>query len=200
MKKFLTFGCLLVALVVSGCSVLPELNQSVYEPISEPQSSVSSVDEEMFSFIVPEWLEFGMKEGEVRQHFSEEPFSYVKGSISYDIENYHGFDRNYLHFGFNESNQLYGVIYQLSSWDLNDFSSIYDKIKNEIVDFYGTPTSEDTKWIDERYKDDEYMLNEALKNGDCIYTTTWNQNDMSITLELESGTISVMYESKVVKA
>ena len=44
------------------------------------------------------------------------------------------------------------------------------------------------------------MLNETLKNGDCIYTTIWDQNDMSITLELESGTISVMYESKVVKA
>ena len=198
MKKFLAFGCLLVALVLSGCSALPELNQSVYEPSSEPQSSLSSDDDETFSFIVPDWVEAGMKEGEVRQHFSESPHNYVEGSISYDIEDYNGFNLNYLHFGFTENNQLYGIIYQLSKFDSIssstniEYSNLYEKLKKELTNLYGAPTDENIDWIDERYKDDDYMLNQAIENGDCVFTTIWNRDDMTITLEMNSG-ISIMY-------
>lgn len=182
---------------MGGCSVLPELNQSVYESSSEPQSSMSSVDES-FSFIVPDWVEAGMKEGEVRQHFSESPHNYVEGSISYDIDDYKGFNLNYLHFGFTENNQLYGIIYQLSKLDFTGsstdikYSDLYENLKKELTNLYGAPADENIDWIDERYKDDDYMLNQAIENGDCIFTTIWNRDDMTITLEMDSG-ISIMY-------
>jgi hypothetical protein len=168
-------------------------------------SSYQSFSNERLSFEKPDWLEFGMKEGDVRAYHSEKPISYgniiryqkrfSSGTTTYDKDKEH-----ITVYGFNDQNQLiylnYTILFENSSL-LNErnyktYIEDYDEIKQGLIKLYGEVTQEEEIWKNERYKTDMKMLSTAIRDGHYIKYCYWEHKDYFISLNLEKG-VNITY-------
>lgn len=190
MKK--TFALLLtfiLCLITVGCE-----NTNV-------ESTNSSVELETpaFMYALPEWLTWGMKEGEVRQHIDDEHiFEY--GDLIYVNRNDYRECNVTEYYGFKSDNSLIHMSYSFHySTVLNDepnpYYDLYSEFKCSLTQIYGEPTGESEEWKDERYKDDEYMLYKAVEDGDYTAITAWDLDGYICYIQLDKG-ININYEAK----
>lgn len=187
MKKF--FCCimaLILSLSVVGCET------TNVQTISEPE-------EKVFAYGLPEWLLWGMKEGEVRQHIAHEKILEY-GNLIYIVKDDYKKCRVSEYYGFADDNALIHMSYTFNYSNViydepNPYHDLYNEFKNELIQLYGEPAGEHEEWKDERYKDDEYMLYKAIEDGDYTATTAWDLDGFICYIELNEG-LSITYEAK----
>ncbi|HEY5588009.1 MAG TPA: hypothetical protein VIK86_03530 [Candidatus Paceibacterota bacterium] len=155
-------------------------------------SSTSSLSEnQSFPFTIPNWLIFGMKEGDIRSHYSKEPYSF-KTTIYYDSANYNGNMEYTPYYGMSDDNKLillqYVIEYYTGTTDKNKtYISTYNSIKTEISKIYGNPQSSTDKWVNDKYKNDSLMENTAISTGDYTIQSLWEKNGLYISLTLNKN-------------
>lgn len=191
MKKIISFLLIgAMCFVVAGCSSQPNYS-SVSDIPEEPE-------QEKFLFTLPEWLVWGMKEGEVRQNLSADLSEY--GNIIYffheeEYENCRVMET----YGFTNDNQLIHLSYSFSDGDVTDESNtyyeIYTECKENLTTILGEPAGETEEWKNERYKDDEYMMYKAIEDGDYTALTAWDLEGYICYIQIDEG-VEINYEAK----
>lgn len=145
---------------------------------SSTTTTVEESEESSLEFRLPEWVSWGMKEGEVRQHFSATEVVSESGNWIYHRDYISGWGCGLeKHYGISDDNALLGVKYIYTYRETYELEpktfEIFSELKDEMSEEYGTPFSEDEKWINDKYKGDEYMMNKAADEGDYISQLVW---------------------------
>ena len=164
-------------------------------------NSVKEEEKEAFIFKLPDWITFKMKEGDVRSHYDDEPVSYGDiihySRLYFDApyKEYESYKCSYdLYYGFSD-NELILSSYVISFGREDILSSInkvedrpyvseYNYMKEEMISLYGEPLESTETWFDDKYKDDELMINYAIENGDYTNLTLWKLDNLYISLLL----------------
>ena len=191
MKRFVSFLLIMVmCFMVVGCS-----SQSNYSNVSDiPAES----DQQEFMFTPPEWLVWGMKEGEVRQKLSK--INIVEyGDLIYIHQ-----DEDYRRcsvtefYGFSKDNSLVLLCYSFDDrkYDSynNEYLEIFLECKEKMTEEFGIPIVNDENWINERYKNDEYMMYKAIEDGDYTSKVIWELNGYYCSIKLDKG-VSITYST-----
>lgn len=63
-----------------------------------------------------------------------------------------------------------------------DYKTVYNEIKNKLVETYGECESEDIVWTDTTYQNDEEKWNDAFRYGYVTIQTKWHTEDTAIIL------------------
>lgn len=99
-------------------------------------------------------------------------------------------------FGFSEQNELIYVKHSLidESFDFenNKYNQTFLEILEKMKSKYGAPISDDEKWHNEKYKDDAYMINKAINDGDYTRKIKWKLDGHFCSLKLDEG-IKIAY-------
>lgn len=163
---------------------------------SKPEDS-----KEEFIFGMPEWLTFGMKEGDIRTHYEDEPANYgdivhySRVYINTQYKEYESYECEYdVYYGLSDNKLV--LLSFVINFGRDDFANSLNKIENrpyiseynymkdEMTLLYGEPLESTETWFDEKYKDDELMINYAIENGDYTVLTLWKLDDLYISLML----------------
>lgn len=184
MKQLCLALSIMMVLFICGCGV------QTSQPAQEEQ-------EVYFLFSIPDWVEWGMKEGEVRQHLSTKTVVGFDDFILYSedawYEDCYEWD---VFFGFSRQNELVYVKHSLTDeifdFENNKYNQTFLELLDKMKNKYGEPMSDDEKWHDEKYKDDEYMINKAIDDGDYTREVKWNLDGYFCSLILDEG-ISIFY-------
>lgn len=179
----------ILCLVVVGCG---NTNVASVDYSVEPEKP-------SFMYSLPEWLSWGMKEGEVRQKLGSERV-FENGNLIYvNRSDYRKCDVTE-YYGFTDENSLIHMSYHFSYLDIlyddpNPFYDLYSEFKYSLTQIYGEPAGETDEWKNERYKGDEYMLYKAIEEGDYTAMTAWDLDGYICYIQLDKG-ISINYEAK----
>ncbi len=65
---------------------------------------------------------------------------------------------------------------------ISDYKELYDKIKDTISEKYGECESEDVKWTDETYQNEDAKWNDAFRYGYVTVKTIWHTEDTAIVI------------------
>ena len=162
--------------------------------------NVEKTQEEVYAYTLPEWLNWGMKEGEVRQNLKGDILEY--GDLIY-ID--HPYKDNYRNcdvkefYGFTKDNALIHMSYSFHHDILNDepnqYYEIYLEAKEKLTSIYGEPAGEPDEWKNERYKDDEYMKYKAIEEGDYTSMVAWDLEGYICYVRLDSK-VEICFEAK----
>ena len=98
-----------------------------------------------------------------------------------------------LYYKFNSDGELYSIIYAVGDdrFDLNSIDDadicldVYGKLQEALTYRYGTPTDDRELWPNNNaaeYEQIDYLL--ALAEGDLKYETTWELDQVAVTLRL----------------
>lgn len=179
----------LLVIILTACAS----NYTNIENVENPQ-------EEVYAYALPEWLRWGMKEGEVRQNLKGDILEYK--DLIYII---HPYDENYKNctvkefYGFTQENALIHMNYSFHHSILNDepnqYYELYLEAKEELTSIYGEPTGETEEWKNERYKNDEYMKYKAIEEGDYTSMVAWELEGYICYVQLNSG-VDICFEAK----
>lgn len=195
MKKII---CIVLSLMmcfsIVGCGE-DDVSTNEKEIIEE-----SGLDKEKeFEFKLPDWIVFGMKEGEVRRHFQEEPFEYKNTIIYYlgEKKKYNNLSYD-IGFGFTDKNELALITYSIdkSLTSNMEYIDIFEKLKKEPVKIYGEYNSELEHWRDDKYKNDAYMLNSAIEKGDYLKRVIWKKENFYVLLDIDKN-INIYYTDDI---
>jgi len=192
MKKIILYVLLIVMLVTfSGCVA-----------DTSPDYVNSFEQQEEFAYKLPEWVTWTMKEGEVRQHIDKDETIHEYGDLIYfthPYENYYKDCRVTEYYGFTNENALIHMSYSFSYSNLNDdpnpYYEIYTEFKEKLTEIYGEPAGETEEWINERYKDDEYMRYKAIEDGDYTSMVAWDLEDCICYVKINKR-VEIVYEAK----
>jgi hypothetical protein len=185
MKKLCLALSIVLALFLCGCSV------GTSQPVQEEQ-------EVYFHFSIPDWAEWGMKEGEVRQHLHSSEHKDDLDIREYGDLIYYTQDEYYKnhyrwmsYYGFSKENELEYISHSLNDngfeFEENEYNQTFLELLELMKGEYGEPVSDDEKWHNERYKGDEYMLNKAIDDGDYTRKIKWKLDGHFCALKLDEG-------------
>lgn len=187
MKKVLVLALgAVICLIVVGCG---EISNE-----KEEQIALSAQQEETFKFGLPDWLVWGMKEGEVRQQLGDDVSEY--GDLIYIL-----FSKEYRncdvteYYGFSQENALTYMNYTFNNDYFNEKNEYYDifvEQKAKMIELYGEPVIDDEQWVNDRYKNDEYMMYKAVEDGEYIAKAKWAADGYFCSIELNKG-VSISY-------
>lgn len=181
---------LLMPVIFAGCAI-----ESTAVPTPTPA---------VFAFDRPDWLIFGMKEGDVRSHYNDDPVSsgnliyYSSIGLGEKYRDYGISEISYnIWYGFSNNNELVLLSYSIDldqsfGVDERPYMDEYNWLINQISSKYGEPISSSDKWFNEKYKNDEAMLNTAIARGDCANVTLWRIDNVFISITLYK-TIDINY-------
>lgn len=190
MKKLCLALSIVMVLLFCGCST------ETSQPVQEEQ-------EVYFLFSIPEWAEWGMKEGEVRQHLQsseqKDDFDIMEyGDLIYYFQDeyYKNHYRWMSCYGFSKENELIYISHTLNDnsfeFEENEYNQTFSELVEQMKTEYGEPMSDDEEWHNERYKGDEYMLNKAIDDGDYTRKIKWKLDGHFCSLTLDEG-IEIAY-------
>ncbi|WP_342414975.1 hypothetical protein NST83_16685 [Paenibacillus sp. FSL R10-2782] len=82
----------------------------------------------------------------------------------------------------------------------NDYIENYNDLKKSLTEKYGKPSSDDTLWKGELYKDTPSQWGMAVATGELHYQAAWETEDTEILLDLQGDNfepqLSLLYDSK----
>lgn len=83
-----------------------------------------------------------------------------------------------------EDNQLNVILVSFNGKDLirTDVIEVYQQIREEILDIYGSPIEDEQIWKDKEFIDDFDKWILAVKNGDLFYNCKWKKGSKIIGL------------------
>lgn len=184
--SWVVLTCIVVAIVLGLASVA--LNEK------EQQNNIAVQEETAFEFGLPSWLVWGMKEGEVRQQLNDDVSEY--GDLIYIL-----FSKEYRncdvteYYGFSQENALTYMNYTFNNDYFNEKNEYYDifvEQKAKMIELYGEPVIDDEQWVNDRYKNDEYMMYKAVEDGEYIAKAKWAADGYFCSIELNKG-VSISY-------
>lgn len=104
-------------------------------------------------------------------------------------------------FAFENDKLINGMIlFDIEHTNENLYIDDYDRVKEALIEKYGTTTDEKQVWKDDLYKDDPDDWGFAISLGDLFYMSTWEISDSYVNLLLQgdnySISMSILYRSK----
>lgn len=180
------------------------------EPTATPEPTPTPEPEPEIIYKLPSWLKWGMTEGEFRsQYKKKDPIAtnadpYIVLTY-FNIGNYTDLKYYGVQSIFNSENNLIAFSYNVRGGgtgisiktDYSKFLDEYEMIKEKLNILYENDIieyDESEEWIDDRYKNDEYMLGYAIEKEQYIKICKFIvDNNIKIILTLKNG-ITIFYE------
>ncbi|MDY7002152.1 MAG: hypothetical protein SVS15_10285 [Thermodesulfobacteriota bacterium] len=110
-----------------------------------------------------------------------------QGEPQYQKDNVIGYEvtvlsKNFLALYFFIQNKLVRARYALDveHTNKNDFIYEYEEIKKTLTTKYGPPTSDNTLWANDSYKDDRSRWGFAISLGYLAFSSTWETEETEI--------------------
>ncbi|NMA65593.1 MAG: hypothetical protein GX957_05040 [Clostridiaceae bacterium] len=179
MKKLI---CLFVILSLSlfvGCTTTSSLS----EPLSKAETTPTTALENKKPYLIPDWVEFGMTENEIKSIETKEIKHDFRGELTYKIDRYpdlNGCQTEDILYAFNSDGELMVISYDLGTYyaDDSDFSiSNYENLKKYMCDIYGNDFDEKEIWDNEFYINQPQNWDKAIATGDLTLSVSWVNED-----------------------
>ncbi len=125
-------------------------------------------------------VNFGMTKDQVIKSEGKKPDTDEGDVISYNTTIVN--NGVMLAYAFNGKNQLYGIYIFLKDKHINQniYIDDYNSFKKVLTDKYGKPSSDDTIWSDDLFRDDPQNYGVAISMGHLAYTAEWIINEAKI--------------------
>ncbi len=181
-----------VALAITGASLFGA-NDFKQQP--------RDATEDAFEYFLPDWINWGMAEGEVKLQL-EGQYKEIYGLGEGYLTTGSDADKSYEFFiheeySFNEKNELRQMKYVFEDFfndEKNEYLELYNEAKKLFTETYGEWFHNIEGWIDHRYENDENMWDIAIKDGHYVAETAWKSGEYICTLYLNKN-VYITYTS-----
>ena len=187
MKKIIITLILLILIPLTSCT-----QNNATDTIADSEETIIS-PEKIESTTSPDIrnINWGMSREEVSK-LETATYNFQQGEFVFYETTICGLSSNLI-YAFNDNDELYQVIYQITEEHTSEnlYINDYDNLKDEIQNKYGTPDESGETWIDDLYKDDPDDKGFALMLGDLIIKSIWYNDDVTIGLVLSGDNYEI---------